>query len=208
MTRIILVRHAECVGNVTNSLTGRKDFELSENGKKMADDLAEGLKNTKIDVIYSSPSIRCVDTVRPTAKNANLKIITDKNLMEKYFGIYDGMRWDEVDKINPEIKKNKQIYHEIIGIPEQETTEELERRMKDCITEIAKENDNKTVLICSHGCAIFTFLNSIEYIENPEKREKYSQSNACNNELEYENGKFKILKINQTSHIKQREIAK
>lgn len=203
MTKIILVRHAECIGNVTNSLTGRKDFKLSEKGEQMAQDLAEELKNIKIDAIYSSPSIRCVDTIKPTAQKLNLKITTDKDLMEKYFGIYDGMTWDEVDKINPEIKKNKQIYHEIMGIPEQETTEELEKRIKNCITKIAKENDKKTILICSHGCAIFTFFNSIEYIENPEKREKYSQSNACINELEYENGKFKILKINQNNDIKK-----
>lgn len=208
MTKIILVRHAECIGNVTNSLTGRKEFELSEKGKQMAEELAETLKNIKIDAIYSSPSVRCIDTIKPISLIKKLKITTDENLMEKYFGIYDGMKWEDVDKINPEIKKNKKIYHQIIGIPKQETTEQVEKRMKECIIKIAKENDKKTILICSHGCAIFTFLNSIEYIENPEKREKYSQSNACINELEYENGKFKILKINQTSHIKQREIAK
>ena len=208
MTKIILVRHAECIGNVTNSLTGRKEFELSEKGKQMAEELAETLKNIKIDAIYSSPSVRCIDTIKPISLIKKLKITTDENLMEKYFGIYDGMKWEDVDKINPEVKKNKKIYHQIIGIPKQETTEQVEKRMKECIIKIAEENDKKTILICSHGCAIFTFLNSIEYIENPEKREKYSQSNACINELEYENGKFKILKINQTSHIKQREIAK
>ena len=208
MTKIILVRHAECIGNVTNSLTGRKEFELSEKGKQMAEKLAETLKNIKIDAIYSSPSVRCIDTIKPISLVKKLKITTDENLMEKYFGIYDGMKWEDVDKINPEIKKNKKIYHQIIGIPKQETTEQVEKRMKECIIKIAEKNDKKTILICSHGCAIFTFLNSIEYIENPEKREKYSQSNACINELEYENGKFKILKIYQTSHIKQREIAK
>ena len=202
MTYIILVRHAECEGNRSNALTGRTDFKLTKNGEKMAQDLLKELKKIKIDSIYSSTSTRCINTVKPTAEYFNLPIKTRDDLMEKYFGIYDGMTWEEVNKINPKIIENKKKYHEITGIPNQETTKELEKRMNNCIRQIAQENDGKTVLICSHGCSIFTFFNSIEYIKDPVEREKYSQSNAAINILEYKDGKFKIIKINQTSHLR------
>lgn len=202
MTHIILVRHAECEGNILKCLTGRTDFKLTEKGQNMANDLLEELKKYKIDAIYSSVSIRCVDTVKPTAQYFKLDIITDKDLMEKYFGIYDGMSWEEVNRINPQIMENKKKYHEIMGIPEQETTKELAQRMNNCIKKIVQNNKGKTILICSHGCAIFTFLNSIKNIENPLEREIYSQSNAAINILEYDNGDFEIKKINQTSHLK------
>lgn len=203
MTKIILVRHAECEGNVTNSLTGRTDFKLTQLGRKMSQDLAEELKKYDIDAIYSSTSTRCIETVTPISKYLRLNITTSKELMEKYFGIYDGMKWEEVNRINPQILENKKKYNEIMGIPKQETTEELEKRIKGYIERISKLNDGKTILICSHGCAIFSFFNSVEYIQNPEERSIYSQSNASINVLEYEKEKFKIIKINQTNHIKQ-----
>lgn len=207
-TVLYIVRHTQTVGNIEKRLTGRHDYEITEEGKKYIKKMEEALQNIKFESAYSSTSGRTIKTIQNLANKNGIKIKQLEELCEMDFGIYDGMKWEDVDKINPEIKKNKKIYHQIIGIPKQETTEQVEKRMKECIIKIAEKNDKKTILICSHGCAIFTFLNSIEYIENPEKREKYSQSNACINELEYENGKFKILKINQTSHIKQREIAK
>lgn len=203
MTKIILVRHAECEGNVTNSLTGRTDFQLTQLGRKMSQDLAKELKKYDIDAIYSSTSTRCIETVTPIAKYLELNITTSRELMEKYFGIYDGMTWEEVNRINPQILKNKKKYNEIKGIPEQETTKELESRIKKYIEKISKLNDGKTILICSHGCAIFSFLNSIKFIQNAEERSIYSQSNASINLLEYKNEKFEIIKINQTNHIKQ-----
>jgi len=201
MTHIILVRHAECEGNVSNCLTGRVDFKLTDKGQRMAQDLGQELKKYDIQAIYSSPSTRCVETIKPIAEYLNIGIIKNQNLMEKYFGIYDGMKWEDVNKINPQILENKNRYHDIIGIPGQETTEEVEKRMNDYIIDIAKKNEGKTILICSHGCATFSFLNSIEYIQSCKEREKYSQKNACINILEYENNKFKIIKINQTDHI-------
>ena len=32
--KIILIRHAECVGNISNRLSGITDFELTDNGEK------------------------------------------------------------------------------------------------------------------------------------------------------------------------------
>ena len=54
-TKIILVRHAECVGNISNRLSGRTNFNLTDNGIIQAKELAQGLNTKKIDIIYSSP---------------------------------------------------------------------------------------------------------------------------------------------------------
>ena len=49
--KIILIRHAECVGNISNRLSGITDFELTDNGKRQAQKLAKELRNKNIDVI-------------------------------------------------------------------------------------------------------------------------------------------------------------
>ena len=203
MTSIILVRHAECEGNINNSLTGRTEFKLTKNGEEMAKDLLNELKKNKIDAIYSSPSIRCIETIRPTAEYFKLDINIREGLLEKYFGIYDGMTWEEVKRRDPKIVENKRKFNEIKGIPEQETTKQVELRMKSCIKKIAKENNGKTILICSHGCAIYSFLESIDELKL-DRENKYSQSNAAINRIEYENEKFTIIKINQINHLRKR----
>lgn len=195
MTTILLIRHAQCEGNIINALTGRTNFKLTDNGKEKAIDLISKLKGYEIDKIYSSSSIRCIDTVKPLSEYFNLDIITDDNLMEKYFGIYDGITWEEVKKINPQIVIDKEKNNEIKGIIGQESTEQVRERMKAVIGRIVRENENKTIVICSHGCAIETFLRSIDNVKQTEQREKYAQHNAQVNLLEYKDNKFEIIKF-------------
>ena len=116
-------------------------------------------------------------------------------MLEKDFGIYDGMLWEEVKKINPQILMDKEKYNEIRGIKGQETTENVKNRMNRCMRKIAQENNHKIIIVCSHGCAIEVFLRSINHIMQTEEREKYSQKNGNINVLQYENNQFKIIKL-------------
>ncbi len=195
MTSIFLIRHAECEGNVINALAGRTDFKLTARGKETAEKLVEKLKKYSIDNIYSSPSSRCIETIKPVADYFKLNINICEDLSEKDFGIYDGMTWKEVEKLEPEILDNKQKYNEIIGIQGQETTEHVKERMNICMQRIVKENNNKCIAICSHGCAIESFLRSIDHITQKQEKKKYAQKNGSVNVLQYENNQFKIIKL-------------
>ena len=73
VTKIYIVRHTQTVGNVEKRLTGRKDYEVTEEGKKYIELLTERLKNTKFDKIYSSISGRAIKTVEPIAKLNHFK---------------------------------------------------------------------------------------------------------------------------------------
>lgn len=201
MTKILLIRHAECEGNIKKALTGRTEYQLTKAGKEMAQKLAEELKKYKIDKIYSSPSVRCIDTVAPTAEYFKLDIIRNENLLEKYFGIYDGWTWDEVEKENPQILINKKKYNSIVGIKNQESSEQVEKRMNRYIREIAEENNGKTIAVCSHGCSIEIFLRSIDNVSSVDMVEKYRQSNAAIDFVEYDDHIFKIVKLNQIQHL-------
>ena len=199
--RIFLIRHTESTGNIEGRLTGRKDYPLTEKGKEYVKLLTKKLKNIKFDAAYSSTSGRAEKTIEPLAKLNNLKIHEEKGLCEMYFGIYNGWKWEDINRINPKIRQTQIEINEIAGIPEQETTEETADRMYSCITKIAEENIGKTVLLASHGVAIEAFLRKITGVKFAYEKEKYCQYNTAINELEYENKKFKILKIADMSHI-------
>lgn len=56
--------------------------DITENGKKQAELLAERLKNEKISIVISSPYLRCMHTSEIINKYHNLKILKDDRFNE------------------------------------------------------------------------------------------------------------------------------
>lgn len=202
-TKIFLVRHTETVGNIESRLTGRKDYELTHKGQVLVAQLTEKLKHIYFSKIYASTSARTVKTIETLAKLNNLAIEQLESLSEMYFGIYDGWKWEDVNQIQPEIKNTQNEINEIVGIPKQETMEEVANRMMKTITRIAKENEGKTILICSHGVAIEAFLRKIEGIPFKDRRKEFCQHHVAINELDFENERFKINQLANINWLKE-----
>ncbi len=202
-TKIFLVRHTETVGNIERRLTGRKDYDLTENGIILINKLTKKLSNVKFDKVYSSPSGRAIKTVEPLAKLNSLNVEINDDLAEMYFGIYDGWKWDDVNKINPRIKEQQNEINEIYGIPEQETMLHVADRMYNAIIKILDLNMGKNILIGSHGVAIEAFLRKIYKLPFRYEREKFCQYNVAINELDYDDGKFEILQLANIKYLEE-----
>ena len=203
-TKLYMVRHSQTVGNVERRFTGRQDYEITEEGEIYIQKLTNRLKDVKFDKVYSSTSGRAIKTVEPLAKLNGLEIETNENLCEMYFGIYGGWKWEDVNRINPKIQETQNKINEIAGIPEQETTEEVANRVYNYIRAISIENSEKVLLIASHGIAIEAFIKKVNNEKFSENIEANSQKNTSVNIVEYDNkkDKFKVLLLNDLSHLK------
>ena len=203
MTDVYLIRHAQCTGNVENKLTGKGDYDLAEEGKMQVQLLTNYLKNIKFDKVYSSPLKRTIKTIAPIAKLENINIQLSQELEEMDFGIYDGFTWEQVDKLDNKIMHNSK--KEIMGIPKQETTKQVQKRMKKIMKRIVKENPNKTILVCSHGIAIEAFLREIAKVPFNVESKKFSQGNTSVNIISYDEKKkkFYIKDLCETKHLQQ-----
>ena len=202
-TKIYLIRHTQTVGNIERRLTGRNDYEITKKGQEYINKLTDRLRNIKFDRVYSSKSKRAIKTVDPLAKLNGLEIEETDNLCEMYFGIYDGMKWDDVNKINPQIKQTQDIINEIAGIPKQETTEEVTNRMYSYIREVAIKDSGKTILMASHGVAIEAFVRKIKNEKFSDNIEENSQKNTSVNIINYnkKDDKFEVELLNDLSHL-------
>ena len=200
-TRIFIVRHTETVGNIEKRLTGRQDYEVTLRGEKLIQKLTSELSNIKFDKIYSSTSGRAIKTVENLAELNNLEIETKEDLCEMYFGKYDGWKWEDVNRIQPEIKQRQNEINEISGIEGQETMKHVADRMDKCIRNIVQANIGKTILISSHGVAIEAFLRKISGIPFNQEREKFCQYNVAINECE--NDKFKIIQLANIDYLNE-----
>jgi 2,3-bisphosphoglycerate-dependent phosphoglycerate mutase len=87
LTTFILIRHAEKMIDATMS-NGSKDPNLSDVGKKRAENLVSVFRNTAIRAIYSTAFIRTRDTVTPLAKAKSIAITE-----------YDAFKPEVIDKI-------------------------------------------------------------------------------------------------------------
>lgn len=202
-TRIFIVRHTETTGNIEKRLTGKQDYSITANGEILIQKLTRELENIKFDKIYSSTSGRAIKTIEQIANKQKLKIEESDELCEMYFGIYDGWKWEDVNRIQPEIKQRQNEINEISGIEDQETMKHVADRMDKCIRNIVQANIGKTILISSHGVAIEAFLRKISGIPFNQEREKFCQYNVAINELEYENDKFKIIQLANIDYLNE-----
>lgn len=201
-TVLYIVRHTQTVGNIEKRLTGRHDYEITEEGKKYIKKMEEALQNIKFESAYSSTSGRTIKTIQNLANKNEIKIKQLEELCEMDFGIYDGMKWEDLNKINPKIHKMHIKTNEIIGIPNQETTQETAERMYNILLKIAKNNLGKNVLVCSHGVAIEAFLRKITNKPFIYKKEEYSQKNTSINIVEYDEKKgFNLVELNNQEHL-------
>ena len=206
-TKIYLVRHTQTVGNIEKRLSGRTDFELTLDGKKYVEKLTNRLKNIKFDKAYSSISGRAVKTIEPICKLHGLEIEKTDKLCEMDFGIYDGLKWEEVNKINPKIKQTQDEINEIAGIPGQESTEEVANRMFSFIRTVSIQNTGKVILMSSHGVAIEAFIRKVNHEKFSENKEANSQKNTAINIIEYdiEKDNFEVTLLNDFSHLKEKD---
>ncbi len=158
MITIYLVRHGQTEGNANNLAQGFADVPLDETGRAQANLLGERLKNWHFDAIYSSDSIRALQTAQPLLRlRPDYAIETTPDLREKNYGDCENYSWQMLRDEYPETFA--QILDPDIGsdvrFPGGETDREHMNRVAKFTRKIAEQHDeDATILVFSHGGSI------------------------------------------------------
>ena len=203
-TRFILVRHGESVANYERVCSGQTDFPLTERGRSQADAAGEALKDVKIDFIYSSDLSRAYETAQRIAKHHNIEIVKDVRLREIHRGIFENHPFSELEQKYPEtyavFVKNKPF----AVIEGGESTEDVQERLMKFFEEIAPKHPGETVLVAFHATALRYFCAKVQ---NVSKADIVAKIPLCENTaltyVDYEGGKFTVVKYNDFSHIEK-----
>ncbi|HWH04956.1 MAG TPA: histidine phosphatase family protein, partial [Gaiellaceae bacterium] len=102
MTTIVLARHGETDWNREQRFQGHADRPLNELGREQARELAERLRNDRIDAVYSSPLVRALETAETVAAALGLPVETREALREVDVGSWEGLSRDEIEERHPE----------------------------------------------------------------------------------------------------------
>ncbi len=159
---LLFVRHGQSMGNFSRSFLGHTDLDLSELGFQQAEAVGKFLSQFKIDKIFSSDLKRAYQTALPFANMKNLSIIKSEALREIYAGEWEGMPFSAIAE---KYKEAYDIWINDIGhaIPNGgEPVVDVQKRIIDAVTQIALNNDGKTIAVFTHATVIRTFFAFIE----------------------------------------------
>lgn len=161
MGKIYITRHGETEWNTVKRMQGHDNSPLTELGKKQAKWLNNRLKESKIDIIYSSSLIRALDTAYILRGERNIQVIPTDSLKEIYLGSWQGCLASEVEKNYPEQHRcfwyEPESYVPIDG----ENFEDLLIRVSAFFREITKVHANENVLIVAHAIVLKALLNYV-----------------------------------------------
>ena len=141
---------------------------LTEKGLENANKLVSILKELKIDIIYSSPYIRTLQTICPYASKENINIKLEYGLVEINHPdiIAKKSSNQELPEYIATLFNNDKSYNSIIKYNEikyPENITNVEQRIKKIIKKILEENENenKNILLVTHQCVCCSIMKII-----------------------------------------------
>lgn len=141
---ILFVRHGLTDYNKERKCQGRLDIPLNQEGISQAKQTALLLKDTTLDVIYTSPLVRASKTADIINQYHNVEIIENQLITEIELGDLSGVvNRQDVDVLSG--LKNKEYAHSHNA----ESFDEFHARCVEFYKSI--DDTNKTILIVSHS---------------------------------------------------------
>jgi broad specificity phosphatase PhoE len=140
MTTILLARHGETDWNREGRWQGWADPPLNATGREQARALAEELRHTPFDAVYSSDLRRAHETAEIVAAPHRVPVVVNPGLREIDVGSWSGLTRPEITARFPDGTR-----------PDGETHEQHAARVRAAVTRIARAHPGGRVLVVGHG---------------------------------------------------------
>ena len=190
MTKIYIIRHAQSEGNREKTFQGLENTPLSAKGEIQLETLQRFFADIPLNKIYTSPLLRATQTAQAVRGKQTCPIEKQEKLIELNMGLWQGHTYNEVKLQFPRRFKNWEKHLWLLHTPKGESVFHLSKRVRHCFQQIIKENENQTVAIVSHGCAIRTLMCHIENRPLYQLNRIPLPGNASVIGVKYEKGKF------------------
>jgi len=150
-TRIIFVRHGETDFPLDRLYCDDKESPpLNAAGLEQAEAAAARLSNVSIDAIYASPTQRTQMTAKAIVAKNSGDIITSDAFIERRFGEWDGLYFDEVEKNYPAGYRAWKEDPLNFAPKGGETIADLLDRVRGGVNQALKAHRGGTVVIVAH----------------------------------------------------------
>ena len=201
MKTIITIQHTQSVHHTNGMVGSWTDWELSELGKKQAENIGKNLAKelSAKYKIYSSDLLRAKQTAETVGKYLGLEPILKTELRERDLGeaVGHSVRWLREHMEKPERSVDDRLF------PSAESRRDEWKRLEPFFDEITS-NSEEYIIIVSHGdlLSVFNAMWLGLPVESLEKSELFGVAGGVSFLFENSEGKRFIKKMSDTSYMK------
>jgi len=151
LSKLIMVRHGDTELSSDKKYWGHSDIKLSTAGFRQAERLRDRLATQRIDAIYSSDLQRASVTAETIASRHQLAVTICVELREINFGKLEGLTFEEVNRLYPEVTRLWVDRSSTLQCPGGESLADLNNRVSNFMGRLKKHTPEETILIVAHS---------------------------------------------------------
>lgn len=196
--KLYIVRHGETEWNVIKRFQGQLNTPLTEKGMEKLRKTGKKLENVLFDEVYTSELGRTVASAEIILnenrgyKNKKRELKKLAELNEVYFGVWQGLTYEEVFLKYPE-EGNNYFYnvknYKAENVEAEKLEDALERFLKG-INKILDSHESGNILVVTHGTVFEMFINYVENKSIFDIDERTLMGNGDYKIFSYKDGKF------------------
>jgi probable phosphoglycerate mutase len=204
-THLVLVRHGEAECNAKGIVGGHRGCTgLSPLGVAQAEALRARWDATgemrQADALYASVLPRAIETAEIIAPAlGDLDLTTDCGLCEMHPGQCDGMTWEEFARLYPPV--DFRVHPDRPISPGGESWSGFLRRVDTTLRALADRHDGETVVVACHGGVVNASMVAFLGLAHDGTRLDLRTRNTSITEWEREDGRWRLLRYNDSAHL-------
>jgi broad specificity phosphatase PhoE len=206
VTKILLTRHGHVDGIKPERFRGREPLELTAQGRTDAAAVAQRIAAAWQPArIYTSPMGRCVETAAAiatacgiAAKTVAVEICDDLNDLD--YGAWQFKTFEQAKAQDPLLFAAWFASPQFVRFPDGESLQDLVARTANALRMVLSRHPGDTVVLVGHDSVNRALL--MELLDQPLSAYwRVAQSPCCLNEIDIDNGKISVRRINETAHL-------
>ena len=196
--KLYIVRHGETKWNVIKRFQGQLNTPLTEKGIEKLKETGKELEDVPFEEVYTSELERTVNSAEIILnenrgyKNNKLKLKKLAELNEVHFGVWQGLKYEEVFLKYPE-EANNYFYnvknYKAENVEAENLKDALERFLRG-INKILSSHRSGNILVVTHGTVFEMFINYVGNSSIFDIDERALMGNGDYKIFSYEDGKF------------------
>lgn len=194
-TRVFLLRHAESANPLVFH-GAESDIGLSERGRHQAEAIAPILAAYSPNLVVSSAMRRAIETATPIARVCGLPLRLEPLLHERRVGTLSGTPTKNREGLWPETRRRWIAGDTAFAPPGAESFDDIRHRVLPVWQRLTDEAEEQTLVVVAHGIVCRVLLLSLLPGYTPADWELIGTDNVAINELLYERGLWRALRIN------------
>ncbi|MBM9466961.1 bifunctional RNase H/acid phosphatase [Nakamurella leprariae] len=199
-TQVVVVRHGETVLGAQGRFAGRTDVELTDRGRRQADELAARLDRLRPTVVLTSPLQRCRDTAAAIATRTGAPVVEHDGLLDGTLGDWTGCTPTEIGRgWAKEFSRWRR--DPAAAPPGGESFVQIRQRVRPVLDEVVRRYRGGTVVLVTHAAVTKMLL--VQALDAPDAmayRFRVDTASVSGFGVEAD-GSTLVWALNETGHL-------